>query len=158
MLAAGSAPAQLFDVAEHCQMNLLKKGFGLSVKMGKPISASTFTSDVFRRMEPLSDGEVHQSILQSDIPGISNNSAAALPEVLTDVATTIRCDGHHLAPIFPSDEVSKIAGQLAAMDAACRNAPGSVPAFARPLGRCCSAAVPAERARSNQHVHWSAGV
>ena len=94
-------------------MNLQKKRFGLCVKMSNPISASTFTSEIYRRMQLQSDGEVHPRILQSDSPGISNNSAAALPEVLTDVATTVRRDGRHLAPIFPSDEVAKIATQLA---------------------------------------------
>jgi hypothetical protein len=83
------------------------------VQMGKPISASTFTSDVYRRMELQSESEVHPSSLQSDSPGVSNNSAAALPEVFTDIATSVRRDGRHLAPIFPSDEVANIAARLA---------------------------------------------
>jgi hypothetical protein len=81
--------------------------------MGKPISASTFTSDVYRRMELQNESEMHTSGLQSDVPEVSNNSAAVLPEVFTDVATTVRRDGHHLAPIFSSDEVGNIAAQLA---------------------------------------------
>jgi hypothetical protein len=85
----------------------------VSVKMGKPISASTFTSEVYRRMELQNDGEVHPSSLQSESPGISNDSAVALPEVLTDVTTTVRRDGRHLAPIFPRDEVANIANRLA---------------------------------------------
>jgi hypothetical protein len=85
----------------------------VSVKMGKPISASTFTSDVYRRMELQNESERHTSSLQSDSPEVSNNSAAALPEVLTDVTTTVRRDGRHLAPIFPRDEVANIAARLA---------------------------------------------
>jgi hypothetical protein len=85
----------------------------VSVKMGKPISASTFTSDFYRRMELQNESEMHASSLQSDSPEVSNNSAAALPEVLTDVTTTVRRDGRHLAPIFPRDEVANIANRLA---------------------------------------------
>ncbi|MGV2337875.1 MAG UNVERIFIED_CONTAM: hypothetical protein LVR18_28605 [Planctomycetaceae bacterium] len=85
----------------------------VSVKMGKPISASTFTSDVYRRMELQNESEMHTSSLQSDSPEVSSNSAAALPEVLTDVTTTVRRDGRHLAPIFPSDQVANIAARLA---------------------------------------------
>jgi hypothetical protein len=85
----------------------------VSVKMGKPICASIFTSDVYRRMELQNESEMHTSGLQSDSSGISNDSAAALPEVLTDVATTVRRDGRHLAPIFPSDEVANMAARLA---------------------------------------------
>jgi hypothetical protein len=33
--------------------------------------------------------------------------------VLTDVTTTVRRDGRHLAPIFPSDQVANIAARLA---------------------------------------------
>ena len=84
MPGAGSAPAQLFDVAEHCQINLQKKRFGLCLKMGKSISASTFISDVYRRMELQNNGEVHPSSLQADSRGYSNNSAVALLDVLTD--------------------------------------------------------------------------
>ncbi|MFM7832304.1 MAG: hypothetical protein ACKPJD_10960, partial [Planctomycetaceae bacterium] len=69
----------------------------VSVKMGKPISASAFTSDVYRRMELQNESEVHLSIVQSDNPEVSNDSAAALPEVHTNVATTVRRDGRHLA-------------------------------------------------------------
>jgi hypothetical protein len=85
----------------------------VSVKMGKPISASTFTSDVYRRMELQNESEMHPSGLQSDSLEVSNNSAAALPEVLSNVATTVRRDGRHLAPIFSSDEVGNIAAQMA---------------------------------------------
>jgi hypothetical protein len=85
----------------------------VSVKMGKPISASTFTSDVYRRMELQNESEMHTSSLQSDSSQVSNDSAAALPENLTDVATTFRRDGRHLAPIFSRDEVANIAARLA---------------------------------------------
>jgi hypothetical protein len=85
----------------------------VSVKMGKPISASTFTSDVYRRMELQNDCEVHPSALQANNQQFGNDSDAARPEVLTDVATNVRRDGRHLAPIFPSDEVANIAAQLA---------------------------------------------
>jgi hypothetical protein len=85
----------------------------VSVKMGKPISASTFTSDVYRRMELQNESEMHTSSLQSDSSEVSNDSAAALPENLTDIANTVRRDGRHLAPIFSSDEIATIAARLA---------------------------------------------
>jgi hypothetical protein len=103
----------LLDAMSHLAATANVDLAAVSVKMGKPISTSTCTSDVYRRMELQNDCEVHPSLLQSDSPGVSNNSAAALPEVLTAIATNVRRDGHHPAPIFPSDEVANIAVQLA---------------------------------------------
>jgi hypothetical protein len=96
------------------------------VRMGKPISASTFTSDVYRRKDLQHEIELQRGIVQSDSQGIDSNSAIALTEVLTDtpsdgpvaiasqaqVATTVCGDGRHLAPIFPCSESTCTATQI----------------------------------------------
>jgi hypothetical protein len=66
------------------------------VRMGKPISASTFTSDVYRRKVLQNSGEVQPGIVQSDSQGISHHSNAAHTEVFTDT---------------PSDDVTAVASQ-----------------------------------------------
>jgi hypothetical protein len=66
------------------------------VQMGKPISASTFTSEVYRRMELQNGSEVRSDMVEAASPGVRNDSAAALPTVITET---------------PSDDVTAAASQ-----------------------------------------------
>jgi hypothetical protein len=66
------------------------------VQMGKPISASTFTSDVYRRMEQQNGSEVGADMVEAASSGVRNDSAAALSAVITET---------------PSDDVTAAASQ-----------------------------------------------
>jgi hypothetical protein len=99
------------------------------VRMGKPISASTFTSDVYRRKELQNSGDVQPSTVRSDSQGIGNDSTDFCTEELT---------------VPPSNDVPVLALQSPDMIAGISNCPTAIPAAD------CSGALPSANAASVQ--------
>ncbi|MGV2338301.1 MAG UNVERIFIED_CONTAM: hypothetical protein LVR18_30980 [Planctomycetaceae bacterium] len=73
----------LLDAMSHLAALVNVDLAAVRVQMCKPISASTFTSDVYRRKELQSGGEEQPSMVQSDSQIINNHPTAAQKQNLT---------------------------------------------------------------------------
>jgi hypothetical protein len=87
---------RLLDAMSHLAAIANVDLAAVRVQMGKPISASTFTSDVYRRMELQNGSEVRSDMVEAASPGVRRDSAATLPAVITET---------------PSDDVTATASQ-----------------------------------------------
>ncbi|MFM7037166.1 MAG: hypothetical protein ACKO2L_05525, partial [Planctomycetaceae bacterium] len=92
----------LLDAMSHLAALVNVDLAAVRVQMGKPISASTFTSDVYRRKELQSSGEERAGTVQPDNQGIPGHPAVAQTEILT---TTPSAESTTVAS-QPSDEVA----------------------------------------------------